>query len=161
VLAGLWLVACQPGEGGASRSPLSARAVEVLDGDSFVADVSGEGRTEVRLAGIDAPERGQAFSDRARRSLGSLVRGERLELVVTDVDRYGRLVARVYRGRDGLELNAEQVRSGHAWVYRRYVRDSELDRLEHEARAARRGLWRDARPEPPWKWRERQRRERR
>jgi endonuclease YncB( thermonuclease family) len=54
-------------------------------------------------------------------------------------------------------VNAEQVRAGYAWVFRRYGEDALLLALEAEAKAARRGLWRDAQPVPPWQWRERAR----
>jgi hypothetical protein len=68
-------------------------------------------------------------------------------------DRYGRTVGRVYV--DGLDVNAELVRIGHAWVYREYAKDSKLYRLEAEAKAAQRGLWAlpEAQRAPPWEWR--------
>ena len=67
--------------------------------------------------------------------------------------RYGRTVAVVILP-DGRSLNAELVRAGLAWWYRRYAPDDEtLERLEREAREARRGLWGDPEPIPPWEWR--------
>ena len=55
---------------------------------------------------------------------------------------------------DTIDVNAEMVRQGAAWVYRQYNHDPSLVRLEQEARDARRGLW--ALPEvertPPWEW---------
>ncbi|MBZ0168584.1 hypothetical protein MELA_02647 [Candidatus Methylomirabilis lanthanidiphila] len=51
------------------------------------------------------------------------------------------------------DVNAEQVRQGMAWVYRRYVRDKSLFTIEQEAREARRGLWVDPHPVPPWEYR--------
>jgi Micrococcal nuclease (thermonuclease) homologs len=41
---------------------------------------------------------------------------------------------------DGLDVNAEQVERGMAWVYRKYARDQALFALEREARNAKRGL---------------------
>jgi endonuclease YncB( thermonuclease family) len=68
-------------------------------------------------------------------------------------DRYGRLIANLYV--DGKWVNAEMVRSGSAWVFRKYAKTPELFKLEAEARADKRGLW--ALPEseriPPWQWR--------
>ena len=73
--------------------------------------------------------------------------------MVVDTDRYGRTVGRVYA--DAMDVNAEMVRQGAAWVYRKYSNDPSLLLLEQEARSARRGLW--ALPEterlPPWEWR--------
>jgi micrococcal nuclease len=125
-----------------------------LDGDSLVVR-SGGRDVEVRLAEIDTPEKGQPYADSARKALQGMVLGKRVRLEVLDIDRYGRSVARVYRQTDDLWVNAEMVRRGHAWAYRRYVRDERLYDLEREARDERRGLWAlpEADREPPWRWR--------
>ncbi len=74
---------------------------------------------------------------------------------VHDVDRYGRQVAEIILP-GGRNLNQEIVRAGLAWWYRQYARhDKELERLEAEARAAKRGLWADKAPVPPWDFRRR------
>jgi endonuclease YncB( thermonuclease family) len=67
-------------------------------------------------------------------------------------DRYGRTIGDVFLP-DGRHLNQELVRAGYAWWYRRYSADQRLAALEGEARAARRGLWTDPNPQPPWEWR--------
>ncbi|MBB5696348.1 thermonuclease family protein [Muricoccus pecuniae] len=76
-----------------------------------------------------------------------------VRVTVQDTDRYGRTVGRVYAG--PVDVNAEMVRQGTAWVYCQYSRDAELLRLETEARTARRGLWAlpEAQRTPPWEWR--------
>ena len=73
-------------------------------------------------------------------------------LLLTEKDRYGRLLGRVWGA--GIDANAEQVRRGMAWVFDRYVKDRSLYPLQDAARAARRGLWADAQPLPPWEWRQ-------
>jgi micrococcal nuclease len=82
--------------------------------------------------------------------------GEVVQVIVRDLDRYGRTVADI-RLPDGRSLNHEVVRGGYAWWFRRYSRDSRLAALESEARDARRGLCADAHPIVPWEWREAQR----
>src|SRR3990172_5651277 len=62
----------------------------------------------------------------------------RVELQVVDTDRYGRTVAKVYR--DGRDINREMIREGHAWVYRKYLRDPSLLEDERQARGGRAGL---------------------
>ncbi len=55
---------------------------------------------------------------------------------------------------DSRVLNRELVKAGFPWWYRRYAPDDEiLKQLEREARGAKRGLWADPEPVPPWKWR--------
>jgi hypothetical protein len=68
-----------------------------------------------------------------------------------DRDRYGRVVGRVYIG--GLDVNAEQIRRGMAWVYRKYNKDKSLLALEQEAKNARRGLWSKLNAVQPWEYR--------
>ena len=74
-------------------------------------------------------------------------------MLVRDLDCYARTVGGVIPP-DGRRLNRDLVRTGLARWYRHYApRDLELERLETEARVARRGLWADKDPVPPWEWR--------
>lgn len=134
------------------------RVVKVLDGDSL--RVERDGRLyDLRLYGIDAPEHGQPFGDRARGFARQLLDGQSVAVAEKDVDRYGRIVALV-TCRDTL-ANRELVRQGFAWPYPRYCRSEplcrELGALGDEARRARRGLWADGDPVPPWEWKRRKR----
>jgi Staphylococcal nuclease homologue len=79
------------------------------------------------------------------------VYGKRVKVNQQDRDRYGRVVRRVYP--NALDVNAEQIKRGVAWIYRKYNRDRSLMALEHEARGAKRGLWSDLNPIPPWQYR--------
>ncbi|KAB7623958.1 thermonuclease family protein [Alkalilimnicola sp. S0819] len=136
--------------------------VALADGDTVTVLTAERQRLKVRLASIDTPERAQPYGSRARQALAELVFQEPVQVLVSDVDRYGRLVGRLYRARDGLDVNAEMVRRGAAWVYRRYNDDPSLLQLEQQARGARRGLWAlpEAQRTPPWDWRAQRRRPR-
>ncbi|MBI5018486.1 MAG: thermonuclease family protein [Deltaproteobacteria bacterium] len=135
-----------------SAGDFSGRVVGVTDGDTIKALDAGR-EVKVRLHGIDSQEKRQAFGQKAKEYASSLAYGRDVTVRETDVDRYGRTVAWVILP-DGRNLNKEMVRVGLAWWYRKYAaRDRELERLESEARAARRGLWQDREPVPPWEWR--------
>jgi hypothetical protein len=127
--------------------------VRIADGDTFTLLVDRE-QLCIRLAEIDTPEKRQPYGNRARQALSALIYGKTVRVVEIDRDRYGRVVGRVYAG--GIDINAEMVRRGAAWVYRKYAKDPSLYELENEARAARRGVWAlpEAEREPPWTWRE-------
>ena len=104
-------------------------------------------------AGIDCPEKRQAFGNRAKQFAPALVFGKTVTVSVLDVDRYGRTVGEVILP-DGRVLNHELVRAGLAWWYRKYAPDDDtLKQLEAEARQAKRGLWVEPNPMPPWAWR--------
>ncbi|HXF65872.1 MAG TPA: thermonuclease family protein [Burkholderiales bacterium] len=130
---------------------IAARVVAVHDGDTITVLVE-QRAVKVRLVDIDAPELGQPFGERARRSLAQLCFGKPVRLEIRGTDRYRRALARVTCA--GTEANAEQVRRGYAWTFKRHApAGSPLHAIESEARAAHRGLWADPAPVPPWKWR--------
>lgn len=137
-------VAAQAGE-------LRGRVVAVADGDTLTVLDSGQRQHRVRLAEIDAPEKRQAFGERSKQSLSALCFGQQAVIEDQGRDRYGRVIGRV--GCAGIDANAEQVRRGMAWVFDRYAADRSLYALQDEARKARRGLWRDSAPVPPWEYR--------
>jgi micrococcal nuclease len=111
------------------------------------------GREAIRLWGIDAPETGQDFGNRAEQAASRLAFGQTVTIRPRDIDRYGRTVAEVILP-DGRSMNREMVRQGMAWWFRRPApADLELERLEAGARAARAGPWSQPRPVPPWEWR--------
>jgi endonuclease YncB( thermonuclease family) len=124
--------------------------VKVQDGDTLTVLV-GRKQVTVRLAEIDAPERKQAFGARSRQSLSELCGNRDAVVREHGVDRFGRTLARISCA--GVDVNAEQVRRGMAWVFDRYVTDRSLYQVQDEARAARRGLWADPHPVAPWEWR--------
>ena len=132
---------------------LTGSVVSVADGDTITVLVAGE-REKVRLAEIDAPERGQPWGRRAKQALTEKVAGHVVQVETDYNDRYGRRVGHVvYSGRD---INRELVREGHAWVYRQWLRDETLIDDEAHARSTRAGLWSlaDAERVPPWQWRD-------
>jgi len=122
--------------------PSSAEVVEVLDGDTFVADIDGE-QVQVRLIGIDAPEKGECWSAEAANTLRRLL-GARVELKIdeSDRDQYGRLLRYVTQA--DTDVNQEMVRLGAA-IARPYPpdtsRERELETAQQTAREAGTGLW--------------------
>jgi endonuclease YncB( thermonuclease family) len=148
LLVGLLLVISQ-----ATAGEINGRVVKVNDGDTLTVLVDRR-QVRVRLTDIDAPERKQAFGTRSRQSLAELCAGKDARIADQGKDRYGRTLGRVNCA--GVDANAEQVRRGMAWVFERYAPENSLLYAVHaEARAAKRGLWADANPVPPWEWRRR------
>ncbi len=131
----------------------TGKVVGVADGDSITVLRDRE-QVKVRLVDIDAPEKGQAFGNRSKQALEALVKGQEVLVVERGKDRYQRTLGRIYRG--DLDVNAEQVRQGMAWVIRQYAKDATLYPIEAEAKEQKRGLWRDPEPVPPWEWRKAQ-----
>lgn len=140
----------------AAADTLSGVVIVVVDGDTLLfkpEHYSPRSRAflKVRLADIDAPERGQPYGEAATRALQALVLNRRVEITTVATDAYGRKIARINRG--SVQVNAELVRRGYAWASTRSRRNAALLDAQHAARRAHRGLWRDPAPTPPWVWR--------
>lgn len=133
------------------RETFTGRVVGVTDGDTL--SVMRGGRAQkIRLYGVDAPEKRQAFGSKAKWKLAGWTYNKVVTVRVHTVDRYGRLVAEVILP-DGRNVSEELVRAGLAWMYRKYTSDRVLDRLETAARRSGVGVWSDPRIVPPWKYR--------
>ncbi len=113
---------------------------------------------KIRLAEIDTPEKDQPYGNKAKQALSDLVFGESVRIKVETTDRYGRTVGKVYLG--DMNINAELVKNGHAWVYRKYAKDQNLYELEAEARENQLGFWALSEEQKiaPWEWRQSKRR---
>jgi endonuclease YncB( thermonuclease family) len=138
---------------------LRGRVVRILDGDTVDLLVAGARTERIRLEGIDAPEKGQAFGTQARKRLASLLFLRDVQVRLGKRDRYQRWIGRIRA--DGEDINRRLLLEGMAWHFVQYaheqpVAEREADaRAEAAARAARRGIWGDREPVPPWAWRKR------
>lgn len=140
--------------------PLSALlclVVAISDGDTLTARCGTPGayqQVKVRVAAIDAPERRQAFGQKARQNLARLCFKQRATLQPIEKDSYGRTVANVRCG--GTDVATAQVTAGLAWVYTPYAEHHpHLAPLQRRARAQGEGLWAQKRPLAPWDYRHR------
>ena len=134
-----------------------ARVIGITDGDTVKVLTKENELLKIRLAEIDTPERKQPWGTRAKQALAEIVMGKIVEVKPVTVDRYGRTVAHLYLGK--LSINKEMVRTGNAWVYRKYVTDSLLLDLEAIAKEHKKGLWGldESQIAPPWEWRRKNR----
>ena len=133
----------------------SGPVTHVLDGDTI--EVSrNHHNVRIRLNGIDTPEKGQAYGHQATEFVVLQAFSKEVTVQTFGLDKYGRTIGDVYLP-DGTMLNKELVKAGLAWWYCKYSADQTLAQLEIEAREARRGLWQDPKPVPPWVFRKRQR----
>ncbi len=134
-------------------TPLQGELLSVADGDSFVLRAA-DGRVwQIRIAGIDAPERTQPWSEVARKQLRGRLQGREIRVDVTKFDVYGRIVGNVHVVEEDIGL--AQIHDGMAWHFRRYANEQASEAriryaaAETAAREAQRGLWRDPAPVEP------------
>lgn len=141
-----------------SRPGVFMDVVRIIDGDTF--EGLSDGMTyRVRLHGIDAPERSQAYYKRSKEFLGELCQKGPLRVELVNKDVYGRWIGKVYDQNEQF-INEKMVSEGLAWHYVKYSDSEILTGLESEARLNRKGLWVDPNPLPPWEYRQRKRKSR-
>jgi len=168
-IATLLVVAAAPAAD--AQDALTGRVVGVADGDTVTVLDARRTQHRIRVAGIDAPERGQPGGQRSKESLSMLVYDQPVRVESNKRDRFGRIVGKVWvappdspcRGRPDcpttLDAGLSQITMGRAWWFRKYADEqspedrSRYEFAEAEARAKKAGLWRDGTAVPPWEWR--------
>ena len=124
--------------------------IRVVDGDTIRAEAKGR-EIKIRLVEIDAPEINQPFGAQSKNFLNRLLYEKEVTLIAQGEDRYGRTLGEIYA--NGESANALMIKSGFAWVYDRYVKDSSLYKYQDQAKAENLGLWQAKDPIAPWVWR--------
>ncbi len=135
----------------AQTATITGTVLHISDGDTLKIHTGSNKKMKIRLAGIDTPEKDQPFGREAKQALSLLTLQKQVMIDVQTIDRYGRTVGLVYV--QGLNVNAELIRQGMAWVYRRYTNDEKLYALEAKAKKEKRGLWSSDNFIEPWLWR--------
>jgi endonuclease YncB( thermonuclease family) len=147
---------------------IEGKVIAIADGDTVrVLDAQHE-QHKIRLSGIDAPEKKQAFGDRSKQAMASMVFGKQVTVDWSKTDRYGRIVGKIMVSSSeckqincekNLDAGLELIKIGLAWHYKKYEKEQKiLDRqlysqAEMNARKEKIGLWKDANPIAPWDFR--------
>ena len=131
---------------------LGCDIVSIYDGDTATLNCD-DGEIKVRVWGIDAPEMGQQpWGTRSRDRLRELLDSGEVTAEVVDIDRYDRVVARLYQ--NGQDAGLAMVRVGAAVVYEQYNDSDAYREAEQQARRRQAGVWsEDGAQQTPWQWR--------
>lgn len=154
---GLAMLALLAGVPLAQADTLVGEVVGLADGDTVTVLDAQKTQHKIRLAGIDAPEKGMPWGQKSKEALSDRVYRRTVTVEWHKQDRYGRLVGKILV--ESQDANLAQVADGMAWHYKDYAQEQTPDdrpryaQAELDARNARRGLWADPDPIPPWAWR--------
>ena len=138
---------------------LQGKVVSVADGDTITVLDAEKTQHKIRLQGIDAPEKAQAFGAKSKQALYEMVHGKTVQVSFEKSDKYGRILGKVLL--DGQDICLQQIKAGLAWHYKKYQNQQPLaDRdaysaSETAAKNEKLGLWSDPRPVAPWDFRKR------
>ena len=129
---------------------LLGKVVKVLDGDTVrIETLLGE-TMNIRLNGIDAPEKKQEFCDSSIQYLEK-IKNRLVRIEYIEPDSYGRILGQIYL----LDrwVNYEMVLAGYAHHYTKYSKDQRLAAAEEYAQDLKRGIWSVPARIAPWDWR--------
>ncbi len=136
---------------------LMGRVIKVIDGDTITILDANKEQFKIRLSGIDAPEKKQAFGNVSKQSLSELVAGKVVTIDYNKRGRYGRIIGKVML--ENNDINLKQIKRGLAWHYKKYESEQDVEdrslyaQAEYLAQQNKIGLWKDNNPIPPWDFR--------
>ena len=142
-----FLTACLTACLTASGLTLTGRVVKVSDGDTITVLDAVNAQHKIRLYGIDAPEKNQAFGQVSRNHLASLVAGKAVRVEYSKKDKYQRILGTVFVGET--DINLKMIADGMAWHYKKFDQTPAYAKAEDAARSNKLGLWRDPKPIEP------------
>ena len=124
---------------------------KVIDGDSVVIR-HGNIFKKIRLSYIDAPEVSQDHGEDSKLFLKNIVLDKTVLVDTKRKDKYGRHLSDLYihSNIESIYVNAKMIKSGNAWVYKRYRSNTYLINLENHARSNKIGIWKNDNPMEPW-----------
>ena len=141
-----WMIACFAFN--ANAEVLNGTVLGISDGDTITVQDKSNNEHTVRLMGIDAPEKSQAFGNEAKQTLSNYIYKKEVSVEYKKYDKYKRIVGKVTL--DGQDICLKMIVDGMAWHYTEYEKEqTKTDRdlyrgAETLARGIKIGLWSDA-----------------
>jgi endonuclease YncB( thermonuclease family) len=134
------------------QTTLIGKVINVIDGNTVEVTTVDKPQRLV-FVGIDCPDMGQEYADKAKKFTEKLLLDEQVTYQITGKDRWGNYLAIIMKG--DKDPRVELLQEGLAWTSEK----NPLPELEeHRVRAFEkgRGLWKDENPTPPWIFRRQQ-----
>ena len=137
-----------------SADQLVGKVIKITDGDTINVLTDDYETHKIRLSGIDAPEKNQAFGNKSKQALMDLIIGKLVRVEYNKLDKYRRLVGKVIF--NDQDVNLRQIELGLAWHYKKYEKEQDVEdrslyaNAEYQAQRDKLGLWHDASPTAPW-----------
>ena len=133
---------------------ISGKVVTVIDGNTVEVIAADHSTYKIMLHGIDCPELGQDYGDKAKRYLEKLLLAKPVTVEVKGKDRSGTRIGVIIL--DGeTDPRYELLKEGLAWTAE-VNPNPELEGLKEKAREKGKGLWKQDNPTPPWTFRRQQ-----
>lgn len=154
----------------ANAENLNCKVVGVSDGDTITCLTDKKEQLKIRLYQIDAPEKKQAFGNKSKQTLSSLIFNKNVRIETHKKDKYKRTLGSIYINIPALcpdkipndrcaecsktiDVNLEMIQLGMAWYYPFAKKNSLYLEAQERAKANKKGLWTDKNPIAPWDFR--------
>jgi micrococcal nuclease len=132
---------------------ISGKVITVIDGNTLEISTNENETYRILLFGIDSPELGQEYGEKAKRLLEKLILEKNISVEIQGKDRLGNRLGTILI--DSKDLRIELLEEGLAWTAERQpIKDLEI--IKEKARVKKKGLWKENEPTPPWIYRRQQ-----
>ena len=139
---------------GFAGNVLNGKVTSVIDGNTFEMLADDNESYKIMLYGIDSPELGQEFAEKAKKFLEKMILNKKVNVSLQGKDRWGnRLGIVLIEGRT--DPRYDLLEAGLAWTAERDP-IQELESIKEKAREKGKGLWKEQNPTPPWIYRRQQ-----
>jgi len=140
--------------GGFAGNVLNGKVTSVIDGNTFEMIADDNDSYKIMLFGIDCPELGQEFGEKAKKSFEKMILNKNVTVNIQGKDRWGnRLGIVLIEGTT--DPRYDLLEAGLAWTSERDP-IQELETIKEKAREKGKGLWKEQDPTPPWIYRRQQ-----
>lgn len=143
-----WLICFGCAFFSAKAAVLNGTVVGITDGDTITVLDNNKQQHKIRLMGIDAPEKAQAFGAASKKALSDLIYQKSVTVDYKKQDRYERKVGKVIMNNQDICLT--MIELGMAWHYKEYAKEQSANdrdlysQAEVNARNSKIGLWQDS-----------------
>ncbi|HEX5171355.1 MAG TPA: thermonuclease family protein [Cyclobacteriaceae bacterium] len=133
---------------------IKGQVMEIIDGNTLIVKSADESYYKVVLFGIDCPEMGQKYGDKAKKCLERLLKKQNVTVQFQGKDRAGNYLAIVTTDKN-LDPRIQLLEEGLAWTSEN-EQVADLENFKSVAQQKGKGLWREKEPTPPWVFRRQQ-----
>jgi micrococcal nuclease len=136
-----------------AREVISGKVLTVIDGNTLEVTTTENEIYKILLFGIDSPELGQEFGEKAKRYLEKLILDKNVSVEIQGKDRFGNRLGIILI--EGEDPRLQLLQEGLAWTAERQP-IQEFETIKEKAREKGKGLWKEQEPTPPWVYRRQQ-----
>lgn len=136
-----------------AKEMIAGRVITIVDGNTLEVYTPENETYKILLFGIDCPELGQEYGEKAKQLLEELILNKNVSVEIQGKDRWGNRLGIILI--EGVDPREELLQKGLAWTSERNPIEA-FEIMKEKSKEKRKGLWREENPMPPWIFRRQQ-----